>query len=412
MAENPNSGIFNDSVFGAGRAYGPFPPLGPDPVALPTVVNPQRIPVKYVERNPLAGPISPKAHFQDDHTEVQRQYIVAYTQWFEAIKDLIGFPTVVRVGSSGYIQRYTPDAFDQLTTNDGGFAANASPFLWCTDVEVEPGGDKPDGVVGEQPWSDIFGVNLYGVAFLKATYQTVSYEIRSDITIARDSNGLPDESSLQRYVTKLPQPSTKYQTLPQGSFVMVAQNNPPDQLVYPGTPGRRELEADYSITWHHIPTPAVGLSLINPYMPATVTAGGVPVDYVPPIEDCLGCVNLYPFAGCRKGTLLLTAVVIKPVQSPIGMRLWDIEYRFKWFGVRSADRINSKYSYGHNLALYVTCPNPGYYELVSSPVVVAPNSTSTTLLNSNYNRAPNPLDFKNIHSYRDFATLFRVPLLQ
>ena len=207
-------------------------------------------------------------------------------------------------------------------------------------------------------------------------------------------------------------PQQKYQTIPIGSFVF-ATSNPTLSTLYPGSPGRVELEGDFSLIWHRVPKYAIPWKYLNPYVASTV--GGNP--YIPAIDQCLGAVNVSAFAGCKKGTLLLTAAIFKPIRSPIGMRLWDIEYRFKYFAAQSANSLTnggtSGYQYGHNLVLYYgdgkgNIPSPtGYYEILAGlPGVV---NLSNYLVADGTTAAQ---DYQNLYNYRDFAPLFRVPQLK
>jgi hypothetical protein len=390
-----------------------------DPKVNPDFQNPARFAVRYWER----WPQSPRSSWRDDGSQVTREYITHWEDnvyngqpvrgYLDAVKDLLGYPVVSPLNNGGrYISRYIPDYFPLLSPDDD-FAPN-KPFLWCTDLREVEGLAIPT----DQNCRDASLVGRYRYAGIQAVYETLTYDIYDDREMVTrgmfDLFGNPDESFIQtgRYVTKQPGPGVKYQTFPQGSFLIVAPTSPPHGTAYPGTPGRTEPECDFTVTWHQVPQAAVPLRLVNPYIANTVTG----VDYIPAIEDCLGSVNLYSFADCRKGTLLLTSVGMKRIRSAIGMRLWDIEYRFKFFGVRSAEPAFPpgggvpEYSYGHNLVLYIQASVPGYREIVSGgPVPVGGNAPAAQP--SNYLRTP-PLDYQNLFRYRPFASLFRVPQLK
>jgi hypothetical protein len=340
----------------------------------------------------------------------------------------LGYPSVTAFaggtgGNGRYISRVIPDFIPWVTSYEGEFDV-ARPFLYCTSVTIEPAGDAPaDGT-----WFGDWGENRYGSAFLEARYETLTYDILSDndmksLGLTDPTFGTPDESNIMtgRYVTVETGISEKYQTLPQGSFVLVSGDSV-NGRVYPGSPGRIELKGDLRVTWHQVPRAAVGYSLVNPWIAKTTSAGGTAgTPYVPPLEDCLGAVNLNDIWGRKKGTLLMTAAVIKRIRSPLGTRLYDVEMIFDWFGATSATKSTvagvNDFSRGHNCVLYYgdanglsATPTPGYYEIVrrpSQPIGGGPPSPPT----SNYLLTA-PADYGNLMNYRDFASLFRVPALK
>lgn len=376
--------------------------------ALP-IVNPLRPLVRYVERDG-----SPRFRFADNQTDCVREFIVGWDQfttagtgYFDAILDLIGFPMVVGSGSTAYIRRYTPWFFPLLSPATQ--FRPASPFLYCTHANVDPLTMARDLVT-----VDGNGVHRYENALVTATFESLPYKILDDQTMVNsgyvDGNGNPDESWLARYVSRHPGPTARYQTLPKGSLIYVS-----DSSVVPSSPGVLEMECDLMITHHHVPEEAVGLRLINPFI--ADKAPGSTDDYVPPLEKLLGRVNLTDFAGCKKGTLLLGAAVLKPIESLIGLRLYDIDYRFRWFGRKSAvlysNPGNTDYAYGHNMLLRIDAVGPngtviGYDEVVGQKAAGSPQSG--TQATSNYLQ-PTPSDGINPLNYGEMADLFRVPVL-
>ena len=373
------------------------------------VMNPIRnANVAGLERSPQDRPISLREVCEDDRGQMIREWLCDWDQRDQAKKQLLGYPYVSPLNGTRYIQRFLPDYVPWLLTDNNGFEP-PGPYLWCTSLpNIEPDGSPPPDGLPNAPWVGNWGEPRYGNAFITALYTTPTYELLSDAQMVQmgytDSNGNPDESTLKRYVTLQANPQQKYQTIPTGTFVFAGTGGP-----YNNSPGRVELEADLSITWHRIPRAAIPFKFLNYHL--ATNAGGSP--YVSAIENCMGSVNLYPFAGSLKGTLLFTAAVFKPIKSPIGMRLWDIEYRFKYFNAKSATSLTTGgvtgYSHGHNLVLYYGPPgqtppfaNPGYQEIVSGTGGV---TTSNYLL-------ANPADYNNLFNYRDFTTLFQVPQLK
>jgi len=370
------------------------------------IFSPLRLAVPYVE---LEG--SPRFHVRPNGSEVVREYRVPWDDPLgkgDAWKDLLGFPQIIQAqgqfGPVEVLSRYLPDSFPFDSAGNSGFTP-PQRFLWCTEVR-DTKGMEPASVIRKDNW----GVMRYGAAQITAVYSTLSYKILSDLdstVVNADETdplcGFPDESLLTRYVTIQPNPTSKIQTLPQNSLIFATSGS------VQGTNGRLELEADLEITWHQVPRYAVGLRLINPYIAQTVQ--GQP--YTPSIEACLGTINLYPFAGCKKGTMLLSAAIIKPYVSMIGDDIVDVSYRFKWFPARStltyptsADVNN--YVYGHVLLIRpdLTLFVPPGGKVIGYDEAVVFNSPRV----SNYILAQ-PLDGINIYNFRDFRPLFRVPYM-
>ncbi len=433
--------------------------------------DPQR---KTIEYHEIEG--SPTFRLSDNGTQMVRKLHVNWDEKDEAMKDLLGYPVLKFNNGRYYIYREIPASANWIQSSADGFSP-ARPYIWCTDLQsVEPALDVP--LTPKVPANfvdananvdtiDKYGVHRYGRALIVAQYETLTYEILKDSDMlsagAFDLSGNPDESTLKRYVTILATPQQSSQILPQGTFVFAS-----DGTAYAGTPSKIEIECDLRITWHRVLVPAIGLRCLNPYIVATDS--GLP--YYAPIENCLGCVNQTTFAGCAKGTLLLTAVIIKPIRSPLGQRLYDVEYVFKIFFARSAKKLTqgvvTDYQYGHNLVYVVTKQPNGYYELVSplnnmtlnclvvsgSPIGIALDTQTlfpgltvtgvgipvgTTILSvdsatqftmsnnatasslsvvltfasqtgSNYLLTP-PIDNVNLYNYREFRDLFRVPII-
>jgi hypothetical protein len=432
------STIPDDTIQGEFRTI-PVPLGGPDPQARiltnfeQQIIQPARLFVPWLEFRGEGSPMaSPTGEATDQTRRKTRKYLVPYDFVDEAYKDLLGYPMVVQQNPAGpgaaggwYISRYLPDSIPWLYTIATPFE-HSHPFLYCTEIPEEIGlNDVPDDGITRYDWFQ----NRCKRGLITAVYETLPYDVWSDYEMIQagmiDAYGNPDESWVQlgRYVERQTKPLTKYQTFPMGSFVLAIDGATP----YPGQPGRLEIQADFTVTWHRVPREAIGFRLINPWIAGTVAGN----DYIPSIEDCLGSVNVAPFAGERRGTMLLTAAVFKPCRSVIGQRLYDVDFIWSWFGKRSTNTIRYQppdppggnaiqgYQYGHNLLCYVYAANPkaplpagvspwspGYYELVSP---ATPNATvAMPIPSSNYLASP-PQDDVNLFRYRDHAQIFRCP---
>lgn len=366
----------------------------PSPWVAPPIVNANRNRVQFVE---LDG--SPRSSWRNNGTEITRDLMVLWDSPggnIEAIKTLIGYPLVVQGGGGRYISRRIPDWFPLLSTSDGFSAVR--PYLWCQDIRECSGIDPaPDS------HKDAWNVKKYARAHLIAVYRSLPYDILPDDRMPTDDNGSPDEASFKRYITVVPQPSGSIQTLREGTIVYAS-----DGAVVPSARGKMEIKADLEVTWHDVPQAAVGSRHVNPYMAQQVDGK----DYFGPIEAGLGKLNNDAFNGNRKGTLLFTAAIIKPIESPIGHRLYTVSYRFSWLPLKSTATYQNNgildYAYGHVLILRsdVALPIPrvgtglGYDEAIAKD---APQQ-------SNYLLSP-PDDNVNQYDWFDFNQLFRVPAL-
>jgi hypothetical protein len=404
--------------------------------------SPQRRQYEYQERTPKDGAVSPRLTLSSNRTTASRQIQVPWDRKNDALVDIVGYPFIKQNyqkypsgnpdntwNDGWYISRYLPSYYADLNQIDP-ITGLCYPVLWASTVEVIPAGDKPgqtywatnDPYVEGNPWMSN-GINRYGTAYLSISYEMPTHPIVSDEDMGKqnwvDAYGNPDESSLKRYITIIPQAGGRVQTVPNGTFVVA--NDTGKSLPFLGSPPIREIEADISITWHEIPTQAVPFRVVNQGIATTRRIGSTSnVPYTPAIENTLGCVNNNTFWGYPKGALMLTAAVIKPIYSPLGQRLWEIDYKFKMFNAKSSNKLKIPasspvaydYQYGHCLAYQGLAAsslngNPGYYEIV---VQSKPGSNYlTSNLGSQNEDGTFVGDGVNMVNYRNFSLLFRVP---
>ena len=351
----------------------------------------------YVET--VKEPVSPEMEFRDDGTTVTRTYLIPWTSYRQVAADVLGYPEIETKHARQYISRNLPDAFPELANSLG------NPYLFATAIKSVQGLGVPDGG-NMQSQSD---VAVYKYARVSVVYETLTYEILSDKQMVNaglvDRWGNPDESTLRRYVTKVIKPSAEYLSLPQGSFQYVVASAPAGLAVI-GQPGKITPVYDMSLTWHHVPREAIGSLLYN----AGLTT--------PVLDQAIGKVNVKPFAGCMAGTLLCMPPDIRPIRSPLGDRIYDVEYRFKWLnlGTVPVGIFGAGDPIGHN-HLYAGKPQlnnahaGGYYEVTGGLASGAFAGPGTTNIKINPATGANTfgVDGANIYDWCDFAPLFQVP---
>lgn len=318
-------------------------------------------------RELVKEPASPRFRFKNDATECERNILVDWGGLPQAAHDFLGFPLILGSPGNPYLSRVTPHTFPEVQDLSG------SPYLYCTQFTSAAPWGIPLGANSDvtQPAAmrSVNNVAVYRYARVQLLYETLTYNVKEDSQITQTA-GVPDESNLERYVTKVVRPAASYLTLPPGAFKMVTSGTP----AAPGQPGRITPGYDVDITWHQVPEAAVGMKLINPGLAN------------PSVDLALGCVNSASALGSPAGTVLLTAAEARPIRSALGMRLFDVHYRFRVF--------NPSGSVGHNHVYWPgPTPAPGYYEVSTDG---ATNLVSQT-------------PWKSIYNFANFALLFRVP---
>lgn len=270
---------------------------------------------------------TPKGSFALDSGRVPRRIKVEWDPFQnliqQAIIDFLGYAELRVTGGVTWIHRETPHKYRNFPNRSGDF------WLWCTSVP---------GIEGIAPLSkDDNDTQTYRLAELQLQYTSLTYKIVEDSATLGTTgmwSGIPDEARLLRYVTRLPKPMGKILTLPQG---MMRVQGPFDQ---PG--GTNAYGAKPGIIREGLPFRVGGakLTYIHHVRPDVPSAA---------IQNCLNTVNNAVFDGFYPAeTLLFEDVDIKPFNSPLGDRVYDIHYFFKYQPNVSPV---SKVARGHNFVL-------------------------------------------------------------
>lgn len=328
--------------------------------------------IKYAVMNIGGESVDESFAVDDLHSEFT--IMVAWEDRYRAMAEFLGWSQVRSEGGSRYIERHTPYSHPEFL-DDSGSSNGIPEVLYATRVIsmkpfVPPRGDgKPYKSPDNWPRAKF--------ALLKLGMQALTYDIREDSDTLVVSDGKPDESRLNRYVTKIVKPSSEILGLQGQRFKFVPSGGyPPANTPALGTPGKRIPKYDLTLTWHEVPRRAIGSRIYNPNRS----------DF--PADDYLGTVNSTTFAGCPVGTVLYTGVDIRPIRSALGERIFEVEYRFS---VSLLLKHNFLYYQGN-----ASGTGAGYYEV-------------TTDGSSHEGGTADADRGTSIYDYNDLNDLFKVP---
>ncbi len=221
-------------------------------------------------------------------------------------------------------------------------------------------------------------VPLYQIARFTVGYSTLPFDVAEDndpLVVGGASDGapgFPDESRLNRYVIKIPHPNADYLTLGQG--IMKFASGTATGEVVPFAVGKINVSFDLAYTWSWIPQAAVASLSVNSTLAANTNF----------IDLALGKVNSYTLGGYSPGQLLLLAAVFYPLRHPTQGRIFNIEYRFKYFPP------------GHHKLYYQSSSGVNGFVEVSSD-------------GSTHAIGPSTTDGKHIYDVYDLRSLFFPP---
>ncbi len=306
-----------------------------------------------------------------------------------AVMDFLGW-SAVRYGLQGsrYVSRIVPHFYplidSRLLVPDANIASTASIHpLFATRVEsLEPIGHNGANTkvsflseIDEDGFLVPTDTANYTNARMTLRYETLPYEARSDDWMKNprypngqlygglnqfvDARGNPDESTLQRYVTKKVDPQGRAIHLPEG-FMRYVGGAFPGHVVPFGVP-KIERSFDVTLTWEQVPESAIPFQVLNP-------DSQVPGPHA--IDTMIGKVNRYHFPYRHDssgipiapwpntpyfpaGTLLLQSAVVTPLRNAFGLRVFRVEYHFSYLPLEARDSFGQVYLRGHNLLLFL-----------------------------------------------------------
>jgi len=347
---------------------------------------------------------SPEESMEADQVTAQRIVDCYWKDRIDLAQAILPTPWASTTGGAKYLVRPSPWAHPDFTRPAVGrsiASATGAPYLFAKRVSIKP--------IGQQSWNGANNISKYGNntsvnnqlatggARLTVLYDTPVYDIVSDPSMVALGNVIagtnaPDASTLVRYVSRRAVPAGEFLNIPGGTYKWVLTPTPakPAYVAF-GTP-KLIVHASITFTWHQVPQVNVPAGFIN----ALITPGAGA------IENALGKVNLFNFAGCLPGTMLLLSAEFKPIKGVDGTRLFDISYAFKFF---MGGQNQAGAQMGHEGIFRTTIPNPspppqtlaaGWMELTVSGA-----SNLVSIAN------PNPANGQSLYDWTDFAPLFR-----
>lgn len=353
------------------------------------------------------GPASPKFTLETDRSTCTRVVDVSW-DWVENFShSVLGYQSLssLRVSDSyshvptslayPYISRVTPWRANFGNSPNYG-------FMFASKMDIEGVGVPADSVCFDG--SNETAIARYKNARCTILFTSRTYEILSD-TEMYAAEPTMDESTWLRYVTKVVRPSGEIFTIQagDGGFFYGGLKSPEDSTkAMACQTGINKLIVSFNlaVTWHQIPLAAVPSAIYN-----NGCANAA-------IEKTIGRVNDRTFHGMPQGTLLLLAAEIKPMVSPLGERIFDITYMFKYLNPRA-----TPYRYtnsgmppgmfiyaGHNHVLVPPAKQnpagapPDWFEALSNRTLAA-SSVPTNFIAKT--------DGVSIYDFRDFRYLFR-----
>src|SRR5262249_7581801 len=146
---------------------------------------------------------------------------------------------ILTSGGVSYIHRARPMPYGDLLTQ-----GNVNTWLYATKItRAVPAGAPTDGNWKYTPGGELPENARYKFAVLTVIFESLDYDILKDSQII-GASAVPDESTLNRYVVKNPQPAADYLSLPGGGFNYVS-----NQGAVPGRPGKIIPTHDIALTW-------------------------------------------------------------------------------------------------------------------------------------------------------------------
>jgi hypothetical protein len=268
--------------------------------------------INYTEYVGKGSAESPRGRFATDNVSATRVLEVPWAQLYDFARAVVGYPVLrSRLDGSNlvrYVTRVTPMPYSALLRGPDASIGTLNPFLWATDIPEWHG-------VGKYSIDPATGTATYPTARLTVVYSTLTYDVAEDALCIPPAGPLqpynvPDEGYyLTRHFTRFWRPAQRVESLPFGLMQTVDDATAANRIpVRKGIPFTVPL-ADVTYVQHACP-----------YVPTRA------------IQATMNRINLDPFDNGRfpAETLLCLTPDIQPYFSPIGDRLYNLIWRFRF----------------------------------------------------------------------------------
>lgn len=346
---------------------------------------------------------SPIFQLGQDMSRCQRILDVPWTGLYQAALDFLGYSEVVWDATNNvrYITRVTPH-----NIQPAGLSAGFQ-FLYCTQFSNVVGIGAPENAPGflgvGRDYQDDADMAQYKLARISCAYETPDYSIRSDeemISIGEtDGYGHPWEANCARYVIRKSKPKGQYLNVPRGTMKAVGASLQSENKGINLQPGRIVPSTTVELTRVQVPARAVASQFVcadgndSPINLINSTNSANDTNY---LDRHLGTVNRFSLLGARIGTMLFTAVDLRPHRNAFGRRTFDVTLMFD-FSPQVDGTATPATKFGHNLVpMLLDTSTLGWVEM--TPAGTTNFGTYAT--------------GKNIYDFADHDDLFEVPAEQ
>lgn len=309
--------------------------------------------------------------FHEDESSYTRQYDVAWDDRQRGVRAMLGYAKTTG-GLNKYVTRFVPHSLEDWQILD-----TTENYLFCNRVRGK--GLRAVGVGGTESKPPQFQL-----ARLATSYQTLPYDVKTDQKMISsgyvDAHGNPDEATWARYCIINPKPAGEFFSIPTGSFFYVADGTAVQRGV-----GKLLVYANLAITRMGVPYDSVPSRHVN-----KITTPGQP----DALDTMLGKVNSLQVNQYLPGTLLLSAVEIKPKRDAFGQRTYDYTTYLRYFRTKFSSIVAGvQYAAGH--------------QFIYRPVDYAFKEVTAQALASNLDTKT---DGKSIYDWDDLNMLWRNPV--
>lgn len=233
-----------------------------------------------------------------------------------------------------YLREIKKENRTPLKTNFNALKQKVPARVKATNNATVPGaypeGTLETNIIAAFDNVDPTAICKYKLARITVSFENVAYRIISNLSISTSNEG-KDELLHDVNTTFFRMPTAEFLSLPFGAYRYVHQDTS-KRYVVQGSNMRLVAQEEILLSWHRVP-----------FIPDSVRTaiGSVNDDWFPishlSITDNNDAPHLDNRIWAAPGTLLLTNVEIKPYKHFFSRRVYDINYKFKYFHATEQD---------------------------------------------------------------------------